>query len=570
MVKVKKVSAGDSHTVGISLDDTLVGWGSNDYGQLSFPPNIIKVKDVAATHNCTFAIKDDGSVIGFGVDNGQQMVKEIPSGLKAKKIAVTEYQCIAIKEDGSIAIWGKENPIRNVKLKDAIPADFKAKDLSVTDGFALFILEDDTVAAFGVNDFDQLDVPEGLKAKKVVAETTKSFAIDLDDKIHFWGYTGFVSTFTPPSVTAHDIAVGASIFIVIEEESRNAILVDLKTLELSKIKLHSDIAPESVTVSTDESIWIILANGEIEGWYADFVSSEINDTDVYLHEDQHDDDDDDDDDDGDGDSVDSFDSLASDANTRWNHSENPVARVSIGERIYPHALPKIKTPIDLPADQIKDATIPAEVFDPFMASDVSTAEYIAEDKDNAVFIIGAGASGYPKDQLINDYKDGSAIVYQCPKQMGLVVTTNDVIMDTPYYRIKTGQGNLLVPLVQFMSVLGSNHQIFQLSELKTLEFTVGRAAISTNRSFTLDGQPLNLVGMDHCTAGTTKKVYSLTPVKAAATGGKVNHKTKKVRSHKRNSVNVNRKTKKVRSHKRNSVKVNRKTKKVRSHKRTSK
>jgi hypothetical protein len=489
MVKAQKVSAGDSHTVGMSLDNTLIGWGSNDFNQLSFPPNIIKIKDVVAGRESTFAIRDDGTVIGFGDDQTQQ-ISGIPTGLKAKKIDVNQYQCIAIKEDGSISIWGADNPHIDIQLKDAIPRDLKAKDLSVTDGHVIFILEDDSVVAFGNNEEGQLNVPSGLKAKKVVAESSMSFAIDMDNNIRFWGQ----GDFTPPSISAYDIAVGNSMIIIIEEQSRDAVIIDFETEELSKVDLKSEMAPETVDVGTQGSIWFTLANGEIEGYYSFFDTT---DPDVYLHDDDF-----------------NFE--------RWT-----------GEDIQPHRLPEIKTPIDLPADQVKDATIPAEVYDPYMASDISTSEYVAEDKGNAVFIVGAGASGYPKEQLVKDYIDGSAIVYQCSKQMGLMVTPNDVIMDAPYYKIKMGQGNFLVPLDQFMVVLQTNHQLFQLSELKTLEFTAGRAAITIDGSYTIDRAPLNLVSMDHCTAGTTKKVYSITPVKAAATGGKVNHKTKKVRLHKR-------------------------------------
>jgi hypothetical protein len=513
MVKAKKVSAGDSHLVGVSLDNTLVGWGSNDYKQLSFPPNIVKIKDVVAGRESTIAIRDDGSVVGFGTD---ETVTNLPAGLKAKKIATNQYQCIAIKEDGSIVVWGVDNPHIQVQLKDSIPADLKAKDLSLTDGHVLFILEDDTVAAFGNNEFNQTVVPSGLKAKKVVAETTMSFAIDMDNNIKFWGHTGYGDNFTPPGIAAHDIGVGGSMLIVIEEQTRDAVIIDYDSQELSKMKLHSQTAPETVTIGTQESVWFTLANGEIEGFYSFF---DTDDPDVFLHDDEF----------PDRGMYDDY-SLAG-----TDDDEFSLAGDDDEERVDPHRLPKLKIPEDLPTDQIKDATVPTEVFDPLMASDVSTAEYIAEDKGNAVFIVGTGASGYPKDQLTNDYNDGSAIVYQCPKQMGLMVTPNDAIMDTPYYRLKTGQGNLLVPLDQFMSVLESNHQMFQLSELKTLEFTAGRAAISTDGNYTLDRQPLNLVSMDHCTAGTTKKVYSLTPVKATATGGKVKRKTKKVRSYKRTS-----------------------------------
>jgi hypothetical protein len=84
-----------------------------------------------------------------------------------------------------------------------------------------------------------------------------------------------------------------------------------------------------------------------------------------------------------------------------------------------------------------------------------------------------------------------------------------------------------------LSIRLRKHQVFQLTELTTLEFTAGRGAITADGQYTLDREPLNLVSMDHCTAGTTKKAYSITPVKAKTGGGKVNRKTKKVRFNKR-------------------------------------
>jgi hypothetical protein len=117
--------------------------------------------------------------------------------------------------------------------------------------------------------------------------------------------------------------------------------------------------------------------------------------------------------------------------------------------------------------------------------------------------------------------------------MGLMVKPDNVRMDEPYYRLKLAQGSFMIPMNDFMDVLESNHQVFNLTELKTLPFTAGRAAVSTNGERNIDGEPLNLVGMDHCSVGTDKKTYSLTPVKPESVGGKVNRKTKKVRFNKR-------------------------------------
>ena len=491
MVKAKKVSAGDFHLIGISLDDTLIGWGSNDDMQLSFPPNIIKVKDVVAGQYTSFAIKNDGTVIGFGGD-GTQMISGIPSDLKAKKVGVTLYQAAAIREDGSFAIWGKENPEVEIQFKDVVPADLKAKDFSITDGHALFILEDDTVVAFGNNEGGQLDVPAGLKAKKVVAQPYMSFAIDMEDKIRFWGETAH-GTFTPPSIPVLDMDASGDMLVIIEEQSRKVAMIDFYSEDLSIIKLKTDTPAETVEIGTRDSLWITLPNGQIEGFSAFF---ETEDPDVYLHGEEYDD----------------------------EQEDQPLK--SFG-------LPPLREPLEMSPDKIIAATIPVETYDPLMASDVPTADYISEDKGNAVFIIGNNASGYPKNQLSKDYIDGTAISYECNAQMGLMVKPDNVKIDEPYYKLKLAQGSFMIPMNDFMDVLESNHQVFKLTELKTLPFTAGRAAVSTNGERNIDGEPLNLVGMDHCSVGTDKKTYSLTPVKPESVGGKVNRKTKKVRFNKR-------------------------------------
>ena len=491
MVKAKKVSGGEFHAIGISLDDTLIGWGSNDDMQLSFPPNVIKIKDAIAGQYNSFAIKSDGTVIGFG-DDTTQMISGIPSDLKAKKIGVTLYQAAAIREDGSFVIWGKENPEVEIQLKDAVPADLKAKDFSITDGHALFILEDDTVVAFGNNEGGQLDVPAGLKAKKVVAQPYMSFAIDMEDKLRFWGETEH-GGFIPPAVPVLDMDAGRDMMVIVEKQSRKVAMIDFYSEELSIVKLKTDKPANTVEIGTRDSLWITFENGQIEGFSAFF---ETEDPDVYLNSDDDDE----------------------------EQEEEPLK--SFG-------LPPLREPSEMSPDKIVAATIPVETYDPLMASDVPTTEYISEDKENAVFIIGNNASGYPKKELLKDYIDGTAISYECNTQLGLMVRPDNVKIDEPYYRLKLAQGSFMIPMNDFMNVLESNHQVFKLTELKTLPFTAGRAAVSTNGERNIDGEPLNLVGMDHCSAGTDKKVYSITPVKPESVGGKVNRKTKKVRVHKR-------------------------------------
>jgi hypothetical protein len=507
MVKVKKIAAGDSHLVGISLNDALVGWGDNDSKQINFPPNIIKVKDVFAGRYSTFAIKDDDTLIGFG-DDTTQMVSGIPVGIKIKTMAVNQYQCAAIKDDGSIVVWGTSAPdLPN--FSTMIPADIKAKSVALSDKEMFIIKEDDTIVIVGK---ENIKLPAELKMKKIRSDGQSTIMIGTNNLLYLWsslrqGQEPVVGV----SVLDADLNYNTAFFI--ESDTKDVAVVDIMSNDISSYENldYETSKPKNVVVGNQGAVWILFENGTIDGRYTDFDSE---DPDITIH---------------------TLDELTPEG---WGGEDDEDSLADFDNVNYEpeneeYKLPSIAQITDIPAEKIVESAIPAKLFDPLMADDVDTSEYLAEDDGNAVFVVGNGASGYPKEQLTNDYLDGSAVVYECHTQLGLMVTPNNVVMNEPFYRIKLGQGSFLVPLNQFMDVIQTKHQVFKLVELKDLAFTAGRHAVSADGYRNLDGRNLNLVGMDHCSAGTNKKVYSLVPIKAVATGGKINHKTKKVRTYKR-------------------------------------
>ena len=203
--------------------------------------------------------------------------------------------------------------------------------------------------------------------------------------------------------------------------------------------------------------------------------------------------------------------------TRLGNYEYRISKTS--NNVSSYKLPVI-TPIVLSSSDIHSFTgVPAmPVYDPVMGGDVAISEYLA-DEDNVVFIFNNNASGYPKSQLKNEYFDGSAVAYECKKQLGLAVAPNDVHMDRPYYRLKLGFGMFLIPVSDFMKIVGTTHQIFELKADKKLPYTAGRRVISEGMGRTIDGHVLDLVGMDHCSAGTDKMTYTATPIKIGFVGG---------------------------------------------------
>ncbi|MSN27333.1 MAG: DUF1566 domain-containing protein [Geobacter sp.] len=104
-VKVTQVVSGDSHTVALKSDGTVVAWGDNSYGQTAVPTGLSDVKAVAAGTWHTVALKYDGTVAAWGDDGyAQAMVPAELSGVIA--VSSGGHHVVALKNDGTVVTWG--------------------------------------------------------------------------------------------------------------------------------------------------------------------------------------------------------------------------------------------------------------------------------------------------------------------------------------------------------------------------------------------------------------------------------------------------------------------------------
>jgi hypothetical protein len=103
----------------------------------------------------------------------------------------------------------------------------------------------------------------------------------------------------------------------------------------------------------------------------------------------------------------------------------------------------------------------------------------------------------------------------------------DVYLERPYYLIST-TGKYLVPLGEIMWAIsdGAPH-VFELLEEETLpnvsSFRSVQRPYEAGNSTILNysGRALDIVGKDHCTAGTGRRVYKMIPINfVGTTGGK--------------------------------------------------
>ena len=88
--------------------ETIVGWGNDDFGQLS---NIHSGNDFVhiAAHgfNC-LALRSDGSLVAWGSNRNGQL-DNVPTSKNFKAIAVGAEKYLAIKSDGSLVAWGSNS-----------------------------------------------------------------------------------------------------------------------------------------------------------------------------------------------------------------------------------------------------------------------------------------------------------------------------------------------------------------------------------------------------------------------------------------------------------------------------
>src|SRR4030042_1164476 len=62
------IAAGEWHSLALKSDGSIVGWGSNYYGQAS-PPDGNDFVAIAAGWQHSLALKSDGSIVGWGLNN---------------------------------------------------------------------------------------------------------------------------------------------------------------------------------------------------------------------------------------------------------------------------------------------------------------------------------------------------------------------------------------------------------------------------------------------------------------------------------------------------------------------
>lgn len=124
------IASGNGFVLGLKSDGTVVGWGTNSYGQLgdgttsgSAEPvgvsGLDNVIEVAAGDRHSVALRGDGAVFCWGAnDDGQlgdgtidhsALPKQVPGLTNVVAIGAGDDHTLAVKSDGSVWVWGENS-----------------------------------------------------------------------------------------------------------------------------------------------------------------------------------------------------------------------------------------------------------------------------------------------------------------------------------------------------------------------------------------------------------------------------------------------------------------------------
>jgi hypothetical protein len=201
---VTAVAAGAAHSLALKGDGTVVAWGENYSGQTSLPADLSGVTAIAAGALHSLALKGDGTVVGWGRSVSGQTTP--PAGLSGvTAIAAGVEHSLALKSNGTVVAWGGNNSEQTM-----IPPNLSGVTaIAAGNYFSLALKGDGTVVGWGSNIDGQTSPPQGLSGVVAIAASgNHSLALKGDGTVVGWG-SNEAGESTPPVGLSRVVAIAA-------------------------------------------------------------------------------------------------------------------------------------------------------------------------------------------------------------------------------------------------------------------------------------------------------------------------------------------------------------------------
>ncbi len=183
LMDIVAIAAGANHSLAITADETVVGWGRNEFGQATPPQGLSDVIDIAVGYDHSLALKRDGTVVSWGRNTFGKAT--VPDGLvNVIDIEAGAEHSLALLSDGRVTGWGG-NDFGQISVPETLN---QVVQISAGGYHNLVRLADGSVVTWGDNRFGQQDIPERITGViDISAGWNHNLVILADGTVDGWG-----------------------------------------------------------------------------------------------------------------------------------------------------------------------------------------------------------------------------------------------------------------------------------------------------------------------------------------------------------------------------------------------
>lgn len=184
---VSAIAGGKYHGIALTTAGAIYGWGSDYYGEASFPFLITDAVEVASGWLIYAALQKNGNVKGWETPALETLTNLIA-------IDATHSHCLGLRADATAVGWGD-----NFADKATVPTELtNVVGVATGSSHSLGVLKDGRVLAWGFSLYGVTNVPPTLNdAIAVAAGETCSLALRSNGMVVAWGAFGVVTNIPP-------------------------------------------------------------------------------------------------------------------------------------------------------------------------------------------------------------------------------------------------------------------------------------------------------------------------------------------------------------------------------------